>query len=110
MRKQMLFLLGVSMVALQYTYAQSSPDYSGGLKVNFNEEGSKYLRLISWAQVQASYSDDVPEDMSKLNFNLRRARILMFAQINKKFMILTHFGLNSLNSSTMSPTGTGDGS
>lgn len=34
----------------------------------------------------------------------------MFSQINEKFLILTHFGLNSLNSNTLSPTGKGDGS
>jgi hypothetical protein len=28
----------------------------------------------------------------------------------KIFLILTHIGLNSLNSNTMSPTGTGEGS
>jgi hypothetical protein len=34
----------------------------------------------------------------------------LYAQINKDFLILTHIGLNSLNSNTMSPTGTGEGS
>ncbi len=99
----------------QFMIAQGSPDYSGGLKFKFNEDGSKYLRLISWAQVQANYNTDDTFDSngnenSKLNFNLRRARVLMFAQINKDFLILTHFGLNSLTSSTLSPTGKGDGS
>ncbi len=92
-------------------YAQNSPDiYKGGLKVNLNDDGSKYFRLISWAQVQASYSDDVPTGSSPVNFNLRRARVLMYSQISKKFLILTHFGLNSLNANTMSPVGKGEGS
>jgi hypothetical protein len=97
------------LVSFQLAIAQGSPDYSGGLKAKFNDDGSKYLRLISWAQVQGTYNDNVPDDASRLNFNLKRARILMFAQINEKFMILTHFGLNSLNSSTLSPVGKGDG-
>ena len=70
-------------------YSQGSPDYAGGLKVKFDEEGKKYLRIISWAQVQANYSDDVPDDTNNLSFNLRRARVLMFSQINEKFLILT---------------------
>lgn len=91
--------------------SQSSPDiYKGGLKVNLNEDGSKYFRLISWAQIQTSYADNNAPNQSRLNFNLRRARILMYSQISKKFLILTHFGLNSLNRSTMSPTGKGQGS
>ena len=115
MRKQHLLLIGLVLVSIQLLKAQGSPDYTGGLKFKFNEDGSKYLRLISWAQVQANYNTDDSFDSngnenSKLNFNLRRARVLMFAQINKDFLILTHFGLNSLTSTTLSPTGKGDGS
>lgn len=110
MKKLYLILFCSALLGFQNLYAQGSPDYNGGLKVKFDEEGKKYLRLISWAQVQASYNDDVPDDENSTSFNLRRARILMFAQINEKFMILTHFGLNSLNSNTMHPVGKGDGS
>ncbi|MDX1829804.1 MAG: hypothetical protein R3342_09680 [Lutibacter sp.] len=110
MKKRFLMLSCILfLVSFQLAIAQGSPDYSGGLKVKFNDDGSKYLRLISWAQVQGTYNDNVSDNTSRLNFNLRRARILMFAQINEKFMILTHFGLNSLNSSTLSPVGKGDG-
>jgi hypothetical protein len=115
MKKQQVLLLGLFFSSLQFMYSQGSPDYTGGLKVKFNEDGSKYMRVISWAQVQANYNTDKTFDAngnenSPLNFNLRRARVLMFAQINKDFMILTHFGLNSLTSATLSPTGTGAGS
>ncbi|QNK77623.1 hypothetical protein H7F37_00595 [Winogradskyella sp. PAMC22761] len=115
MKNQTFVLIGLFIMFFQFMIAQGSPDYSGGLKFKFNEDGSKYLRLISWAQVQANYNTDETFDgngneNSKLNFNLRRARVLMFAQINKDFLILTHFGLNSLTSSTLSPTGKGDGS
>jgi hypothetical protein len=108
--KKNLLILACFLLTIQYSFSQGSPDYSGGMKVKLNDDGSKYFRVISWAQVQGTYSDDVADDQAKLNFNLRRARVLMFAQINSKFMILTHFGLNSLNSNTMSPTGKGEGS
>ena len=110
MRKIYLFLFCISFIGIQSMYSQGSPDYTGGLKVKFDEEGKKYLRIISWAQMQASYTDDVPDTSNKLDFNLRRARVLMFSQITDKFLILTHFGLNSLNSETLSPTGKGEGS
>ena len=110
MRKKIILLFGFCLFAFQFMSSQSSPDYSGGFKVKFDDEGKKYLRVISWAQVQAIYNDDVPKESSKLNFNIKRARVLIFAQINEKFLILTHFGLNSLNSSTLSPVGKGDGS
>lgn len=111
----LLSLIGLCFASFQFMYAQGSPDYTGGLKFKFNDDGSKYLRVISWAQVQANYNtsetlDANQNENSPLNFNLRRARVLMFAQINKDFLILTHFGLNSLTSATLSPTGKGDGS
>lgn len=91
-------------------FAQAAPDYNGGLKVNFNESGSSYFRMITWAQVQGLYNDNVADNQSKTSFNLRRARAILYAQLNSEFLILTHVGLNSLNSNTMSPTGTGEGS
>ena len=109
MKRQFMLLLGV-FCSFQLMYSQGSPDYNGGFKMKFDENGDKYLRIISWAQVQGTYNGDVPDDVSNTSFNLRRARVLMFAQINKKFMILTHFGLNSLNSETLSPVGKGEGS
>lgn len=109
MRKHAILLLGL-FCSFQMLHAQGSPDYNGGFKVKLDEEGNKYLRIISWAQVQGTYNNDVPDNTSSTSFNLRRARVLMFAQINKKFLILTHMGLNSLNSETLSPTGKGEGS
>ncbi|MDY0781560.1 hypothetical protein [Tenacibaculum sp. IB213877] len=108
--KKLLFLMCGIMLTAQLAFSQGSPDYTGGLKVKFDEDGKKYLRIISWAQVQGVYNFDAPANTNDLSFNLRRARVLMFAQINSKFLILTHFGLNSLNSNTLSPTGTGAGS
>lgn len=109
MKKLTLLLFSISLFSFQIILSQGSPDYGGGLKVKISEDGSKYFRVISWAQVQATYNDNVAADASKLNFNVRRARVLMFSQINKNFLILTHFGLNSLNSGSMSPVGKGDG-
>ena len=113
MRKKVTLLLGICLFTFQYFYSQGSPDYTGGLKVNLNEDGSKYFRIISWAQVWAQYNPDKPLDgngneQSTLDFSLRRARVLMYAQINKDFLILTHFGLNSLNANNMTAIGSGD--
>ncbi|MEO1010305.1 MAG: hypothetical protein AAFX53_03310 [Bacteroidota bacterium] len=92
------------------TYSQESPNYDGGLNIKFDDEGKKYLRIISWAQVQAIHNNQVSDDQERISFSLARARILMLSQINDQFLILTHFGLNRLNSNTMSPTGLSDAS
>lgn len=104
-----ILLVGIYFISLQVMYSQGSPDYKGGLKIKFDEDGKKYLRLISWAQVQGIYNNDATTTSSKTSFNLRRVRILMFSQITDKFLLLTHFGLNSLNRATLHPVGKGDG-
>ena len=102
MKKTLLLLTGI-LCSCQLLFSQGSDEYTGGYKIKFNEDGSKYLRIIAWGQFWAQYNDNVPENQSDLNFSVRRARVLTFTQLNKKFMILTHFGLNSLNGSNTSP-------
>ncbi len=97
------------------SWSQGSPDYSDGLKVKLNDDGSKYFRVISWAQFWAQHNSDRALDAngnepSDLNFSVRRARVLLYSQISKDFLIVTHFGLNSLNADNMSPTGKGESS
>jgi hypothetical protein len=113
MSKQIVLLLGLFLFAFQSLTAQGSPDYTGGMKVKLNEDGTKYFRIISWAQLWAQNNSDRPPDtngneQSSTDFSIRRARVLMYAQLNKDFLILTHFGLNSLNADNMSAIGTGD--
>ena len=114
-RKVALTLAGLLICIGHSIVAQGSPNYDGGFKFELSEDGSKYLRIISWVQGQAIYNFEDSTDLngnenSNVNFNLRRARILMFSQLNRNFLIVTHFGLNNLNSNTLSPTGKGDGS
>ena len=112
--KKMYLIAALLLLSLK-AFSQGSPDYGAGMKFNLNDDGSKYLRVISWAQIWGQYNSDRPLDangneQADLDFSVRRARVLMYEQINKDFLILTHFGLNSLNADSMSPTGKGEGS
>jgi len=71
MKVKIFFLVFTVSVNLGL-FAQGSPDYGGGLKVKFDEEGKKYLRIISWAQVQANYTDNAADDKASTTFQLRR--------------------------------------
>ncbi len=106
-----LQVISICLLTSVIAYGQNYTNpYQGGMKVKLSEDGSKYFRFITWAQMQATYSDNVANNNSRAAMNLRRARMLMYAQISKKFLILTHFGLNNLNANTLSPTGKGAGS
>ncbi|MBA4154333.1 hypothetical protein [Flavobacterium sp.] len=107
--KKTLFL-GLFALLTFNAFSQGSPDYGGGMKVNFNEDGSKYMRFITWGQVWAQYNDNMPEGEKAFNTTLRRARFITYAQLTPKFLILTHFGINSLSADNMSPVGKGESS
>ena len=92
------------------SFSQGSPDYGAGMKFNLNEDGSKYMRVIAWGQMWGQYNDNLSDDKKAFEMSTRRARILTYAQITPKFLVLTHFGLNSLNADNMSPLGKGESS
>lgn len=76
----------------------SDPDHSyRPLKVKLNEDGSKYIRFITWHQMwmQGTSEQKGPK------FQIRRSRFLAYAQVSPRFLILTHFGLNSLGASQL---------
>ena len=102
--------MAFALLFIPKSFSQGNTEYTGGFKINFNEDGSKYLRMIAWGQFWAQYNDNAPEDESNINLSVRRARLLTFTQLNKKFLVLSHFGLNSLNGNNLSATGKGDSS
>ena len=80
-----------------------SVPYGPGMKVNISPDGSKYLRFITWHQVYARYTENntgttrapgKPQD-SQFDFALRRSRAIILAQLNPRFLIYTHFGINN---------------
>ena len=96
--KKLTFLL-VMAVVMMIPYDGKSQDETTEvdhsykpLKLNLNEDGSKYIRFITWHQMWLQGKSD----QSGPKFSIRRSRFLAYAQISPKFLILTHWGLNSL--------------
>lgn len=74
------------------------PDHSyKPLQVKLNEDGSKYVRFIMWHQLWL----ESRSNQESSRFSIRRSRFLAYAQISPRFLILTHFGLNSLNAGNL---------
>ena len=74
------------------------------LKLNLNEDGSKYIRFIIWHQVWGTAQMN-SQDQVEVDLMLRRSRFLAYAQVSPRFLILTHFGLNNLTASGLHPVG-----
>src|SRR5688500_4577180 len=85
-------------------FAQGSTLYGSGMKVPLNEDGSKYIRFITWHQVWVRYNENntgsirnrEPRDHT-FDVGLRRSRFLLYSQISPRFVIVTHFGINNQN-------------
>ncbi|WP_299522460.1 hypothetical protein [Winogradskyella sp.] len=104
-----LFLLALFFIPFAGWGQQedSEPDHTyKPLQVKLNDDGSKYIRFILWHQMwlQGGSEQKGPK------FSIRRSRVLAYAQISPRFLILTHFGLNSLgaNQLTANPNSQSD--
>ena len=93
--------------------AKSAP-YGPGMKINISPDGSKYLRLMLWSQIYARYTENntgtlrapnQPKE-SQVDFGIRRSRMVLIAQLNPRFLVYTHLGINNQNavSGGVSPT------
>lgn len=83
--------------------AQGSSEYGAGLKVPLNESGSRYVRFLIWNQIWARYIQNNPGtvdlrgEISPASFDIgaRRIRMLAYAQITPRYLVLTHYGINN---------------
>lgn len=113
MRKKILTLI-ITTISYCLVYGQGSTDYGSGLKMNLNSEGSKYVRFILWNQIwaratQLNPGSSVGGEQLKSNYDIgaRRVRMLAYAQLSNRYMILTHIGIN--NQTFINGGGSGSG-
>jgi hypothetical protein len=109
-------IVALLLLSLQ-VFAQGAPDYGNGMKFNLNEEGSKYMRFIAWNQIWVRSSQMNPGTMigsepatTGTDIGNRRLRFLAYSQLSKRYMIVTHFGINNqtfTNGGAAGTSGTG---
>jgi hypothetical protein len=79
-----------------------SAPYAGGMKVNLSPDGSKYVRIMTAHQFWVRYNENntnttnATEELAydQVDFGLRRSRVLLVAQLNPRFLIITQLGVN----------------
>lgn len=115
--KRAIFLLSILASVSWSAVAQGSADYGSGIKLNINPDGTKYVRFITWNQTwfrasQMNPGTTVGGEAATTNYDIgmRRLRMLAYAQISKRYMVLAHLGINNqtfLNGGGSGSTGTG---
>lgn len=106
-----------ALLCSAFAFSQGSLDYGGGMKFNLNPEGTKYMRFITWNQIWMRSSEMNPGTMigeqgvtKQEDIGLRRLRLLAYAQISPRYMIVTHIGINNqtfINGGASGSSGTG---
>jgi hypothetical protein len=105
MNGKLIYLIALLACCSRATLsAQGSDEYGSGIKIELGESGKKYIRFITWHQFWLRMAENSIGDW-RVTPSLRRSRFLAYSQINKRFLILTHFGLNNLNPSGLDPVG-----
>lgn len=118
MKKTSLLIASIVTVMAAFTAkAQNSEHYGSGLKLGLNQQGDKYVRFIIWNQIWARWIDNNGGTMvngspsnSTMDIGARRLRMLAYAQISPRYLILAHFGINNqtfVNGGGSGSTGTG---
>lgn len=101
------WLLATATVA-QETSPEKKPriNYSyKPLTLNLSEDGEAYIRFIIWNQIWLQTNDLGGNGDFRITPSIRRARILAFAQISPRFLVLSHFGMNSESAAGLDPLG-----
>lgn len=105
-----LLLLAVAVTA----NAQGSTEYNSGMKINLNQEGSKYKRFVTWNQIWFRHQQNNPGSLvngevknNTWDIGARRLRMLTYAQISPRYLILAHIGINNQTFATGGGSGTG---
>ncbi len=107
-----VFFLGILFFfwGVQKGYSQDKPNEADHsyqpLTLKLDDSGHKYIRFITWHQIWVTTNNlDVDDSKLQLSTSIRRSRFLAYAQVSPKFLILTHFGLNSLSVNNLTPLG-----
>lgn len=107
---------GALMLCSMSLKAQNSEHYGGGLKLGFDSK-DKYVRFLIWNQIWVRHTENNGGTMvngtpsnTTMDIGARRLRMLAYAQITPRYLILTHFGINNqtfTNGGGSGSTGTG---
>ena len=95
------------------TLAQETPEAEKNytykpLTLKLSEDGSAYVRFIIWNQLWLQTNNLSNDSDFRVTPSIRRARVLAFAQMSPRFLVLTHFGMNSESAAGLDPLGEND--
>ena len=84
------------------SFSQGSPEYGSGIKINLNQDGTRFIRFINWGQIWLRSQQNNPGSVingevknNTWDIGARRLRAITYAQISPRYLILAHVGINN---------------
>ncbi len=115
--KRFIILFSMLLTTAVSSSGQGAPEYGSGMKINVNQDGSKFIRFITWNQIWFRSSQMNPgttvggeSATNSIDIGARRLRFLAYAQLSKRYMVMAHWGINNqtfVNGGGSGTTGTG---
>ncbi|HRF16536.1 MAG TPA: hypothetical protein PK977_00160, partial [Chitinophagaceae bacterium] len=75
------------------SFSQGSPEYGSGIKINLNQEGTRYIRFINWGQIWFRSQQNNPGSLingevknKTWDIGARRLRVITYAQISPRYL------------------------
>jgi hypothetical protein len=109
-------LLLLALLPAVQLHGQGNDMYGKGIRLNVNDDGTKYIRFITWHQVWGRYVQNNPGSMvnglpeqETFDVGIRRSRFLWYTQISQRALILMHIGINNQTFATGGVPGGGLG-
>ncbi|AFL83840.1 short chain amide porin [Belliella baltica DSM 15883] len=73
------------------------------LTLKLSDDGRKYIRFLVWNQMWARVTENNPGTLdvagnpqtTSTDIGIRRARVLAYAEVSPRFLILSHWGINN---------------
>lgn len=110
--KKSVLRFGIAMMLCAFSFgtlfSQDAEEVDHSYKpltLKLNESGSKYIRFITWHQMWLTSNNLSSDANVQFATSIRRSRLLAFAQVSPRFLILTHFGLNGLTQGNITSLG-----
>lgn len=104
-----VFLLSLNQMPLSAQELEKDKKKDESYKpfvLKLNENGDKYIRFVLWHQTWVTTNNlSADQNRLQLSTSIRRSRFQAYAQISPRFLIHTHWGLNSLTPDNLSALG-----
>lgn len=103
MNRKLLLLASLWMMTNGYkASAQYSERYGQGMKINLNQQQDRYIRFQIWNQIWVKWNENNPGTLvngepatATTDIGARRLRLLAYAQLSPRYLVLAHFGINN---------------